>query len=175
MGENRPSEGEWPGNKTLKASYADRERGNIALVDASFLALYLIFIRIEAPLRYPGPGVYRGTLRRAMSDVIKCNVTAVHYTGSEPRTGSLQRFGLDRLVVPLSSLLIARNSPRYFSTFPSALDHRDGGSLIEIRAIRKLPERKIHPAVLNFLVENILTWHVIFVKCISRSEKLRAG
>lgn len=43
---------EWPGNKTLKASYADRKRRDIELVDASFLALYLIFIRMEAPLRY---------------------------------------------------------------------------------------------------------------------------
>lgn len=37
---------------------------------------------MEAPLRYSGPGVYCGTLRRAMSDVIKCNVTVVHYIGS---------------------------------------------------------------------------------------------
>lgn len=74
-GRNRPGEREWPGNKTLKASYADRERRDIALVDASSLALYLIFIRVEAP-KIPGPAL----LCSAMSDEIKCNVTAVHYT-----------------------------------------------------------------------------------------------
>lgn len=50
-------EKEWLGNKTLKASYADRERRDVALVDASFLALYLIFIRMEAA-KIPGSGFH---------------------------------------------------------------------------------------------------------------------